>query len=278
LSELEAKKARLADLSQRFTEQYPEIRRSKAEIAALEAHIAEIRKNAPDNSTASSASPAARRAAPGEPRTASGFASRETEALQRHKTEVAALDMEIRSLKKEREEIGKRIASFEEKVARSPKREQEMISLTRDYDNLKRSYDELLRKKLDADVAQNLEKRQKGEQFQILDPANLPEEPFVPNRPKVFLIAVFCAQLVGFGGSVGLEITDPTVREKKEFGHFTEILVLATIPSIHDKVFARRMVMRKAAIFGGLITFTLLVTAFLIVFGERVRTILQGVM
>ena len=64
---------------------------------------------------------------------------------------------------------------MEQKVERSPKREQEMISLIRDYENQKRSYDDLLRKKLEADVSQNLEKRQKGTQFQILDPANLPE-------------------------------------------------------------------------------------------------------
>ena len=165
---------------------------------------------------------------------------------------------------------------MEARVERSPKREQEMISLTRDYDNLKRSYDELLKKKLDADISQNLEKRQKGEQFQILDPANLPEEPFMPNRPKVFGIAVLAALLIGFGGAVGLEMIDPSVRGAKEFSHFSGIPVLASIPSIHDKAYAKKVGRRRAAVFGGLITFTTAVTVFLLVYGEKVRSLLQG--
>ena len=76
------------------------------------------------------------------------------------------------------------IAGLEARVENSPRREQEMVSLTRDYENLKLSYDDLLKKKLDAEVSQNLEKRQKGEQFQILDPANLPQKPFSPESTE----------------------------------------------------------------------------------------------
>lgn len=274
LPELNAKRAHLANLSTKYTDRYPEIRRLKEEIARLEKQVADARGNPPPTQGLAGES-AARQPAPLRTSPASPLV-REKEEIRRLRTVLKGLDLEIQSLKKESGEIRKSVAAVESKVERSPKREQEMISLTRDYDNLKRSYDELLKKKLDADVAQNLEKRQKGEQFQILDPANLPEEPFIPNRPKVFGIAVLAALLVGFGGAIGLEMIDPSVRGAKEFRDFSEIPILASIPSIHDNAYAKKVGRRRAAVFGGLITFTTAVTVFLLVYGEKVRNILQG--
>ncbi len=275
LKELNAKRGQLASLSATYTEQYPEIRRLKEEIARLEKQVADGHANASTPAPGGSPDSATRRNAqiPGNP----GYAlPREREVIRRVRMVLSSLDVEIKSLEKERGAILKSVADVQARVERSPKREQEMISLTRDYDNLKRSYDELLKKKLDADISQNLEKRQKGEQFQILDPANLPEEPFIPNRPKVFGIAVLAALLLGFGGAVGLELIDPSVRGAKEFSHFSGIPVLASIPSIHDKAYAKKVGRRRVAVFGGLITFTTAVTVFLLVYGEKVRSILQG--
>ena len=274
LTELNAKRAQLANLSSKYTDQYPEIRRLKEEVARLEKQVADARGN-PTPTQGSAGEPAPRHSAPIGTNPASPLA-REREEIRRLRTVLRGLDLEIQSLKKESGEIRKSVAAVENKVERAPKREQEMISLTRDYDNLKRSYDELLKKKLDADISQNLEKRQKGEQFQILDPANLPEEPFIPNRPKVFGIAIFAALLLGFGGAIGLEMVDPSVRGAKEFRHFSELPILASIPSIHDKVYTKKNGRQRAAVFGGLITFTTAVTVFLLLYGEKVRSILQG--
>ena len=242
-AELNLRKTQLANLSVRYTDKYPEIRRLKDEIAQLEKRVAEARGTSPAASPATG-EPGSHSAT--SPMTATASFPREREELQRLRSAMKGFDLDTQSLKKERKELERNIAIIESKVARSPKREQEMISLTRDYENLKRSYDELLRKKLDADVSQNLEKRQKGEQFQILDPANLPESPFVPNRPKVFGIALVAALLIGFGGAIGLEAIDPAVRGLKEFRHFTEIPVLAVI-SEHPRHGVRAKAVRDNA-------------------------------
>jgi polysaccharide biosynthesis transport protein len=161
-------------------------------------------------------------------------------------------------------------------VEKSPRREQEMVSLTRDYENLKLSYDDLLKKKLNADVSQNLEKRQKGEQFQILDPADLPQEPFTPDRPKVFGIAFAASMLIGFGGAIGLEMINPTLRGKRDFQHFFKIPVLSSIPIIRDTEYEARENRQKTYVYSGLISFGVLVTLFLAVFGQKIRNLLQG--
>ena len=271
-AELNLRKTQLANLSVRYTDKYPEIRRLKDEIAQLEKRVAETRGTSPAVPPAigeqgnNSVPP---------PITATASFPREREELQRLRAALKGFDLDTLSLKKERKELERNINMIESKVSRSPKREQEMVSLTRDYENLRQSYEALLRNKLDADVSQNLEKRQKGEQFQILDPANLPENPFVPNRPKVFGIALMAALLIGFGGAIGMEAIAPAARGLKEFRHFTEIPVLAVISNIQDTAYDRKQSRKRTVVFGGLITITLAVTVFLVVFGEKIRTILQ---
>ena len=52
------------------------------------------------------------------------------------------------------------------------------MELTRDYSTLQAAYTSLLMKREDSMIAANLERRQIGEQFRILDPASRPEKPY----------------------------------------------------------------------------------------------------
>ena len=273
-NELAEKNSQLAALSSKYTEQYPEIRRLKGEITQLEKRLAEANRNEGGAGTAAGTSP--RRPVSGGAISGPIPGAREREEILRLRAQNTAIDAEIASLRKERIGIEKNIGELENRVEKSPRREQEMVSLTRDYENLKASYDDLLKKKLDAEVSQNLEKRQKGEQFQIMDPANLPETPFTPNRPKVFGIAFAAALLAGFGGAIGFELVNPTLRGKRDFQHFFQVPVLASIPVIRDTEDESRENIRYTVIYSGLISFGALVTVFLAVFGHKVRNLLQG--
>jgi len=273
-NELSVKKSQLETLSAKYTDNYPEIRRLKEEVAQLEKRLAEaVKQEVPSGNSAGplrsppNAGTGAFTQAPG---------SRERDEILRLRVQNKALESEIASLRRDRKEIEKAIAGLEDRVEKSPRREQEMVSLTRDYENLKASYDDLLKKKLDAEVSQNLEKRQKGEQFQILDPADLPQKPFSPDRPKVFGIAFAAAMLIGFGGAIGFEMINPTLRGKQEFQHFFQVPVLGSIPIIRDTEYEARKSRQLTVVYGGLISFGALVTVFLVVFGQKVRTLLLG--
>ena len=74
----------------------------------------------------------------------------------------------------------------------------ELISLQRDYDTINNQYSSLLAKKLESELAESMEKRQKGEQFKILDHAKLPEKPFKPNLRKILLAALMLGLAAGF--------------------------------------------------------------------------------
>ncbi len=266
ITELISKKARLADLSSRYTDRYPEVQRVRKEVENIEKRIEENRQSTPptvaDNQRSNALSSTMR-------------TPQMNDEVRHMMAQIDSSAFEVSALKKEREELQKNISAVEQKIERSPRREQEMISILRDYENLKRSYDDLQKKKLEADVSQNLEKRQKGTQFRILDPANLPEDSFKPDRRKVMGIALMIAIALGFGGTIGLEMIDTTLRGVSDFKHFFQIPILACIPMIEDQQYKRTQTMRRAAVFGGIITFTLAFSIFLLVYNEKIRSILN---
>ncbi len=267
-NELMLRRERLADMTAKYTDRYPEVVRLRREVEQLEARIAEAQR------TASAPGNAAVKRSP-VPLASPVLQGRDADEMRRLKAQIVATEAEIASLKAQKQETNRKIDNLQAKVDRSPRREQEIVALTRDYQNLKQSYDDLLKKKLEADISQNLEKRQKGEQFQVIDPANLPEKPFKPDRKRIFGIAFVLAIGLAFGGPIGLEMADPTLRGRRDFRHFFDLPVLACIPVIKDAEYARKQALRKAAIFGGIASFTVAVSMFLVVFGQKIRTLLN---
>ena len=102
--------------------------------------------------------------------------------------------------------------------------------LVRDYENMQKNYQALLDKRLNAHVAENLEKRQKGEQFRVLDPANLPQNPDNPNRLLIMIVGLLGGCGLGVGLAVGLEQLNPTFKRREEVETLPGIRVLAVIP------------------------------------------------
>jgi polysaccharide chain length determinant protein (PEP-CTERM system associated) len=265
-NELAVMKAKLADLSARYTDRVPEVVRMRRDVEDLEKRLAAARQSA------STLAAGDQGADSGTPAMASLAA---IEEVRRMKAQLKAAAAEIASLKKEREEIRKGIASVEQKVERSPRREQEMISLIRDYENQRKSYDDLLKKKLEAEVSQNLEKRQKGTQFQILDPANLPEVPFQPDRGKVLGFSLLLALAVGFGGTIAWESLDQRLRSVRDFRHLYKVPILGYIPVYQDHNVQRARIVRRAVLYGGLITAATVCSILLLAYRDRIRIILN---
>jgi polysaccharide chain length determinant protein (PEP-CTERM system associated) len=164
--------------------------------------------------------------------------------LRRQVTEIKP---RLSSMRQEEKNLHSQLNLYQKRVEVSPLREQQLTQLTRDYENTKASYEELLTNKTAAKMSENLEKRQQGEKFQILDPANFPEKPYLPNRPKLMLIG-FAG---GLGGGIGLvillEALFPVFFSLKQLQQYvTDIPITFGIPHIRSPLEKRRRQVQAA--------------------------------
>jgi uncharacterized protein involved in exopolysaccharide biosynthesis len=276
LTELAMRRKKLEEMNAKYTPLHPSVVQARWEVEQLEAKIAKLRQAAKKGATQSPAGASDPSSSSLDTTDLSGT-SWERGEVRRLREQIASMNLEIAALKRESANTGRTIDDIQRKVERLPQREQEMMSLTRDYNNIKRVYDELLEKSLKAKMSETIEEKQKGERFQLLEPANLPMKPIKPNRMKVLGLALIAALLIGAGGSIGIEILDPTLRSSKDFKSFFDMPILACLPVIQDDRSRRRLAVRRAAIVGGLVSILGAYVVFLAIYGQKVHSILQSI-
>jgi len=267
--QLNEKRSQLIALAAKYTDKYPDVVRLRGEVEELERKLAEIPMSA--HSSKENDSNGNEKNVTNS-RTYLPLTGREMEASRLLKTQISSIEADIKALNRQREIISRKIFAVQTEVDRSPRRGQELITLTRDYENLKLLYNDLQAKKTEADLSQDLEMRMKGAQFQILDPANLPKEPFKPNKKKILAIAFIFAGFFGFGGAIGLETIDLSLRGVTDFKHFFDIPILASIPILETLGIGRKQKLRRRAKLAGIISFGIALFVFLLFFALKFKT------
>ncbi len=160
----------------------------------------------------------------------------ETQRLFTQYTEqYNSIVLEAKRLREEEKELKQQIVYYQRRIEETPKREQELILLTRDYDLMKANYQSLLDKKIQAQMAENLERKQQGEQFKILDPARLPEKPVKPDRNRILLIGAVIGLAMGVGLTWFRESLDRSFHTVSEVENYLGIAVIATLPNLKEE-------------------------------------------
>jgi len=119
---------------------------------------------------------------------------------------------------------------YSARVDAAPERESELVELTRDYETLQQLYTGLLAKKEESRIATELERRQVGEQFNVLDPASIPATPFSPNRLLILAFGIFAGLGMGAALTALLEYRDTTLRTGEDIARFLSLPVAGVIP------------------------------------------------
>jgi uncharacterized protein involved in exopolysaccharide biosynthesis len=125
----------------------------------------------------------------------------------------------------------------------TPKREQELALITRDYETTRDLFRTLLAKHGEADIAAQLEQRQKGEHFRVIEPAALPDRPTGPNRIRLLLVGLALALGTAGVAVVLAEQVDTSYRRADEVRTTAGVPVFSSIPRIvteADRLSARR--------------------------------------
>jgi len=175
---------------------------------------------------------------PSEPRTtpsSSALPSRPVDGsraqqLSLYSSEILMLNSDVEALKRRREKTSAQIKEYEKRVEATFPNEQTLLNLSRDYEISQRNYQALLEKRLNAKISENLEKKQKGEQFRILDPANIPQKPYKPNRPRIILLGCLLSGGLGIGLILFKEFMRPSYRRAEDLHGTIDVPVLGAIP------------------------------------------------
>src|SRR5688572_21063573 len=210
--QLEAARAALAGLERRLKPVHPDVVDAKRRLAELEAKVEAEALQQP-------VSPVDRAVPQG--------AQGRTAAMQLEATE---LRQRLESRKKEEAQLQKLMASYATRIEAAPALESELTELMRDYTTLEETYSQLRTKVEESMLAANLERREIGEQFRIIDPARLPERPFSPNRLRLNLLGLMAG--LGFGVALValLEYRDTSLKTDDDVLMSLGLPVLAVIP------------------------------------------------
>ncbi|CAG1066043.1 hypothetical protein BAC1_01641 [uncultured bacterium] len=145
-------------------------------------------------------------------------------------SELMAVKSQITTLTRREANIRKQIDQYSSRVELTPASEQQLSDLQRDYDISLQNYQALLEKKMSARLSENLEKRQKGARFRVVDPANVPQSPDQPNKPLVITIGTLAGAAVGIGLVFLVEFMNPAFRKPEDFEGVIDSPVLTSIP------------------------------------------------
>jgi polysaccharide chain length determinant protein (PEP-CTERM system associated) len=223
-------RASLAALETRLKPEHPDVVRMKRVVADLE-------KQAEAEAIQVPLSPEAVRAS------ADPVDPVRRRRVRELRAEIDALDTQLKQKEEEEKRLRSASSAYQGRVEASLTRESELAELMRDYETLQATYTSLLAKKEDSQMAANLERRQIGEQFKILDPARLPERPFSPNRPQIALIGALAGLALGLGLAGLMEYRDTTLKTDDDVISALALPVLAVVPvmtTARDRVKARR--------------------------------------
>jgi uncharacterized protein involved in exopolysaccharide biosynthesis len=221
-AELAAKRAQLDAARSRYDAEHPDVQTLERAVANLEERIAQT------------------------PATSSSRQPNNPVYLQM-RVQVQGLNNELAALRAQRGALQSQLAQLESRVELAPEVERELLELTRDYNLAKQSYDDARSKQMAADRTGVISGEQLTENYKIQRPANLPWEPWFPNRPLFMIIGVFLGLTLGVGAGLAAEALDSTVRGTRDVRTILEMPPIAAVPFVATARDLRRQRFRRLA-------------------------------
>jgi polysaccharide biosynthesis transport protein len=224
--ELSDMRLHLEDLRSRYTDEHPDIVTLKDEIAKTEKLKKQTESEIASNQAAAKATNAVDASAAG------GVQHGSSTAMMQIQSQLKANQLELEDDDLHEKDLESQMSAYRSRLNLTPETEQELVEISRGYEESKTNYASLSQKQLQSQLATNLEQRQQGEQFRILDPPSLPDKPSAPNRFRISLGGLVLGIVVGSALVAFLELTDVRVRQETDLEGVVPVRVLVGIPHL----------------------------------------------
>ena len=258
--QLDAARSELRALQLRLKPDHPDIGRAKRFIAELEAKA----ENEALQQPLSAITPAPLA-------TNNPVADRQAQLrAEQMRSEMLDIRARIDSERREAARLQEAIADLTGRVQAGPALQSQVTELMRDYATLQEGYTVMLRKSEESKMAVNLERRQIGEQFKIIDGARLPEKPISPDRFRINMFGILGGLGLGLGLVAFLEYRDTSFKSDDDVMTTLALPVLAVIP-LMTNAGERRQARRRALLLAASasVTCMLLAAAVMVVWQYR---------
>ena len=212
--ELTQLQGQLLQLQARYTDDYPDVIKTKADIAEVEKKLKEL--NAASAASAAASSVKSSAAEPPE--------------IRQLRLQIHQYQGVIEQASSDQKRLQSSIGVYQSHMAMSPAIEEQWKLLTRDNENAQRTYQDLLAKKSSAALATNMENQQEGEQMHIMATAGVPDAPSFPNRPLFAAGGLGAGLGLGLLVAVWLEFSDKSIRTAKDAAAVMDLPLLISVP------------------------------------------------
>ncbi|HLQ75914.1 MAG TPA: polysaccharide biosynthesis tyrosine autokinase, partial [Terriglobia bacterium] len=157
------------------------------------------------------------------------------------KAEVAAIDKHLLDLRQDRSSLSSQLVDSQRHVNATPRHEQALAQLTREYEITKTEYQTQLQKQLDVRRDEQLRKvANNGLVFRIVEPAQVPLDPVSPKRIRILAMGLVAGIAFGLGTAFLAEHIDSSFKDVDEFQNDTGLTVLSIIPRLNPNAFPQR--------------------------------------
>jgi uncharacterized protein involved in exopolysaccharide biosynthesis len=190
----------------KYSEDHPDVRRLRREIAQLTSEGSSNSTSAPTNP-----------------------------AYIQLQSQVNAASIEVRELSARRAQISAQLSAARGAVSLSPRLEEQYTDLVRDYEVIKAQYEQMRSQQATAELQSKAASGTAAESYVLINPALTPDDPIQPDRLALMFLGIVLAVASGLGAAFLLNVTDSTVRGAGDVVALTKLEPFAHVPTIRTR-------------------------------------------
>ena len=148
--------------------------------------------------------------------------------------QIAGNNAAIRQLMDQRDATMARANAAVAGSARAPAIMEQAMQLENRASTLRNQYQQVSENLLKAQNSARMATEQRAERLSLVEPANLPDQPYSPNRPKLIGLGAAAGLLLGFMLALAIEFVNRPVRSPRQLEQL-DVPVIGLVPLIKTK-------------------------------------------